>query len=179
MNIARALSPFVFGVFYVAVASVACSAPAIPTTDYDVGSKRRPPKDDVEDEVGEDAPKEKKSDTSAPLPAPAPAPSSSADPAPAPAPTPPPDSKPAADPQACNDLGRCCQNITNVVGRISCLAVQAKGDPETCLKSLIGCEAATGLGGGSSGGSSGGGARCYDDYDCPGVQLCYSDGTCR
>lgn len=179
MNAARILSPIVFAGLY--LASVACSAPAIPTTDYDVGSKsKKQPKDDVEDEVGEDLPKQKKSDSSEPVPAPAPAPSSSADPAPAPTPTPTPDSKPPVDPAACNDLGRCCQNITNVVGRISCLAVQAKGDPATCLKSLIGCEAATGLGGssGSSGGSSGG-TRCYDDYDCPGVQLCYSDGTCR
>lgn len=175
MNLARALSPFVFGIFY--VASVACSAPAIPTSDYDVGTKSRVPKDDVEDEEGEPLPKEKKSDTSAPAPAPTPAPSSSADPAPPP--TPPPDGAPAVDPMACANLGKCCQNITNTIGRISCLAVQAKGDPETCLKSLIGCEAATGLGGssGSSGGGSGG--RCYDDYDCPGVQLCYSDGICR
>ena len=169
---ARVLASVVLGLC--CVGSVACSAPSIPTTDYDLGwstTKSKTPKDDVEDEASEPAPapKQQRSD------APAPAPTSSSDPAP---PSPPPDSAPTVDPAACTNLGTCCQKIENTIGRISCLAVQAKGDLATCLKSLIACEASTGLGG-SSGSSGSSGARCYDDYDCPGVQLCYSDGICR
>lgn len=169
----RVLAPLVFGLFY--VGSVACAAPSIPTTDYDLGSsskKSKTAKDDVEDEESEPAPPKQQTSEE-----PAPPPTSSADPTP---PAPPPDSAPPVDPAACANLGTCCQKIENTIGRISCLAVQAKGDPATCLKSLIACEASTGLGGSSgSSGSSGASGRCYDDYDCPGVQLCYSDGICR
>ena len=171
-SVARMLAVVGFGLL--SMVSVACSAPSIPTTDYDLGSsskKSRTPKDDVEDEESEPAPlpKQQKSDSAEP----APAPSSDTPP-----PAPPPDPAPTVDPAACTNLGTCCQKIENTIGRISCLAVQAKGALATCLKSLIACEASTGLGG-SSGSSGSSGARCYDDYDCPGVQLCYSDGICR
>lgn len=180
-TIARLACPTALGLVY--ALSVACAAPAIPNGDGDLSSSRsKKGGDDVDDE-GTALPKKTKSDNDASSPLPSPTPSaSSSTPTPAPttppASTPPTDTKPAKDPMACVNLGNCCQRIENVFGRIACLAVQARGDLDTCSKSLIGCEAANGLGGGSSSGGSSGGTRCYDDFDCPGVQVCMS-GTCR
>lgn len=116
----------------------------------------------------------KKSDTSAPLPTPT---STETAPAPAPTPTPTTPPVPTVDPAACANLGSCCSKITNTYGQLACVAVQIRGEAETCQKSLLGCLAAVGLGGGA--GSGGAGAPCASDNDCLGGRRCNINGTCQ
>ena len=113
----------------------------------------------------------KKSDTTAPPvptppPAPTPTPTTTAT-------TPPPPPPPKVDPNSCANLGACCNKISNTYGQLACLAVQLRGDADTCAKSLIGCLATVGLGGGS------GGTRCNNSSQCPGAQICNAQGVCQ
>lgn len=116
----------------------------------------------------------KKSDTSAPIPTPSQ--TQTAPPAPTPTPTPTTPAVPTVDPNACANLGSCCSKITNTYGQLACVAVQIRGDAETCQKSLLGCLAAVGLGGGGGGGA---GANCASDNDCLGGRRCNINGTCQ
>jgi hypothetical protein len=161
-TIAHALALTLASLAVVAVAA-GCSSEAPPTFGDDddtvMPSKKKTETDDSADK------NQTKSNTEAPPP-PVPTPTPSATPAPPPPPPPPPvDTKPAVDPLACSNLGQCCSKITNIYGQLGCLAVQLRGDPETCAKSLIACLAAVGL-------SGGGGGACIDSTDCPGTQRC-------
>jgi hypothetical protein len=162
-TIAPGLALTLASLAFVAI-GVGCAADPPPTygsDDDDVKptKKKAPSEDEQESKT--------KSDTNAPAPPlPAPTTTTTAPPA-APPPPPPVDTTPKVDPQACSNLANCCSKITNVYGQLACVAVQLRGDPETCSKSLIACLATVGLGGGT-----GTGTGCIDDTDCPGTQIC-------